>query len=335
MPRIIGRIAKHMFDSLTKCRLCRQVTGAVFLAILFVEGAILIFSVNNFERDRLIEIEREGLAVVRAWLEISSDDVEVLTRNAPRIGGGSVLLSATVYDKNHNELANLSQNSILAPDIDTFSVTWGEEKLGYPLVVHAKLDKTEIPAQIEKFVFGIVILVLLISFFVTVVTMLILERLLLIPIRRIRKRMNEACTDLSNPQDYLLENNKNDELGDVAKSYNDLLVRLSSAFSEIQIQQTNLERNNQKLEKEVNERTKELNSVVRDLRREAVERERAEKALDASNAHMSAEPLRKLAYPDTLTGLANRAFFIDRCDQLLSQLKRSDINAALHLIDID
>ncbi len=326
---------RNIFDSLRHCRLCRQVTGAVFLAILIVEGAILIFSVNSFERDRLLELEREGLAVVRAWMQISGDDPLTLNKMAPMIGGGSVLISAEVNDSTGREIAHLANNTIHGVETETFMARWTPADVGYPYFVEAQLDKSEISEQIVAFIWRIVGLVLLISVFVTAVTMVILERLMLYPIRTLRQRMTDASGDLTHPEDHLIEKARPDELGDVADSYNELLGRLSSAFGEIRIQQDSLQRNNNELETLVSERTKELNEVVRDLRREAAERERAEKALDASNSIFSSDHLKKIAYTDTLTGLANRELFIDRLSQVTRQIKRNGGHAAVHLIDLD
>lgn len=325
----------RIFDTLTHCRLCRHVTAAVFVAILLVEGAILIFSVNNFERDRLMEVEREGLAVVRAWIRIGHEDPLTLNKMAPMVGEGSVLMSAVVTDQKGNEIAGVMDYSILERSEETFRVNWTPEELGYPFYVSAKLDKTELPEQINAFIWRIVGLVLLISTFVTLVTMVILERLMLHPIRILRKSMHDACTDLSHPERHMIESGRNDELGDVGFAFNDLLSRLSSAFGEIRTQQDTLLRNNEKLEHLVSDRTKELKNVVRDLRREAVERERVEKALNASEDGISAEHLKRLAYTDTLTGLANRDLFMDRSEQILRLLKRKEGQAAVHLIDLD
>lgn len=324
-----------IFQNLSQCRLCRRLTGAVFLAILTVEGAILVFSVHSFERDRLLELEREGQAVVRSWLQISGESTTTLNKMAPMIGEGSVLLSAEVLTPDGVEMASLRQNSILAPQKETFHVQWGETELGLPVLVNATLDKTEIPAQINAFIGRIIGLVLLISVFVTIVTMIILERFILAPIRSLRERMNGAGGDLSHPERYMVHEPRNDELGDVALSYNSLLKRLAAAFGEIRVQQDNLLSHNEKLESEVSARTRELKQVVHDLRREAVERERAEKALDASGSPLTSAHLKKLAYTDTLTGLANRDLFMDRCNQVLRQMKRTSLKGAVHLIDLD
>jgi diguanylate cyclase (GGDEF)-like protein len=325
----------YLFNTLLKCRLCRHVTGAIFLAILVVEGAILVFSVNNFERDRLLEIEREGFTVVRAWLEISADNPQTLKKTAPMISSGSVLISARVMDEERTLIEELSQHSILARTDNTFTVTWSPQQLGYPVFVTAVLDKSEIPGQVTAFIWRIIGLVLLISFFVTVVTMIILNRLVLRPIRQLRTGMADACIDLSHPDEYLIKKTRNDELGDVALAFNDMLKRLSAAFGEIRLQQDSLQENNNRLESEVSQRTQELSDTVRKLRREATERERVEKALDATNGVFTSDHLKKIAYTDTLTGLANRDLFIDRCRQVLRQMQRADIKAAVHLIDLD
>lgn len=325
----------QVFHTLTQCRLCRHVTAAVFVAILLVEGAILIFSVNNFERDRLLEVEREGLSVVRAWLQISGDNPATLNKMAPMIGGGSILVSAVVRDAAGNKVANLMQSSVSAQAQETFQAHWTAQDLGAPYSVRAILDKTEIPIQIKAFIWRIVGLVLLISVFVTLATMLILEYLMLRPIRALRARMRDACSDLSHPERHLIEERRNDELGDVGFAFNDLLSRLGLAFTEIRTQQDTLLNSNEKLEQLVSDRTTELKHVVRDLRREAVERERVEQALNASQGGGSAEHLKRLAYTDTLTGLANRDLFLDRSEQVITRLKSNDIQAAVHLIDLD
>jgi len=326
---------KHYWATLTHCRLCRHVTGAAFLAIVLVEGAILFFSIQSFERDRLQEIEREGLAVVRAWFQISSDGgPEILNRMAPIIGNGSVLLSAEVEDTAGNELAYLKQNSILPPEKNAqFSVTWLPDQLGYPLVVKAQLDRSELPAQLNAFIWRIVGLVLLISVVVTFVMMAILNRLVLDPIRTLNGRMEAAEQDVSNPTNYRIMQYRNDELGDASQSYNRLLSRLSLAFKEIRIQQERLEENNQRLEYQVLDRTKELSDVVADLRREAAERERMEKAFEEGQG--ASQALEKLVYTDTLTGLSNRDLFFDRLGQTVRQVKRTGVKAAVHMIDID
>ena len=68
-PAKVKRFINHVWNHFRRalgCRLCMRVTVAVFIAILVVEGGILIFSVRNYERDRLFEVEREALVVMRS-----------------------------------------------------------------------------------------------------------------------------------------------------------------------------------------------------------------------------------------------------------------------------
>jgi hypothetical protein len=51
-------------NALIRCRLCWRVTVAVFATIFLMEAVILFVSVRDFKRDRLAQVEREGLAIL-------------------------------------------------------------------------------------------------------------------------------------------------------------------------------------------------------------------------------------------------------------------------------
>lgn len=325
---------RSILSALAHCKLCRQLTGAVFVAILIVEAVILMFSVQNFEQDRLLEVERVGLSVVRTKFQLSENIHDSLKMISPGFGEGSVLVRARIFDLTGQELATFEQRNHVIPDDQIFQVSWGPDDLGYPFRVRAELDQSEVPDQIAGFIWRIIGLVLIISIFVTGVSMAMVGKFVLTPIRQMRAKMIRASEDPSHPEKHQFETFPQNELGDVAKAFNTLLNRLCGAFGEIHAQQATLIDNNSKLEKEVSKRTTELQKMVRDLRREASERERAERALDATKEGISSEHLRRLAYTDTLTGLANRDLFNDRAAQALHQLTRKSSQAALHLINL-
>ena len=64
------------FAALSSCKLCRRIALVVFIAILFIEGAILIPSVVNFERDLLKRLELEGFQTVQSIFRLASPDAE-------------------------------------------------------------------------------------------------------------------------------------------------------------------------------------------------------------------------------------------------------------------
>ena len=58
---------RYLHDILT-CRLCQQVALFVLGSILLIEGAILVPSYRNYERDLLLRLEQVGGAIVGASL---------------------------------------------------------------------------------------------------------------------------------------------------------------------------------------------------------------------------------------------------------------------------
>lgn len=59
------RRALAMVAAQVRCRICRRVTAATFLAVLLVEAVILIPSYDNYERDRLAQMNEVGLTASR------------------------------------------------------------------------------------------------------------------------------------------------------------------------------------------------------------------------------------------------------------------------------
>ncbi|MBT4042712.1 MAG: hypothetical protein HOF11_04330, partial [Rhodospirillaceae bacterium] len=79
------------------CRLCRNVAFLVLASILIIEGAILVPSYRNYERDLLLRLEHVGGAIVGASLRGQGHHEKRqallsarLMLAAPQIVGGTV-----------------------------------------------------------------------------------------------------------------------------------------------------------------------------------------------------------------------------------------------------
>lgn len=97
-----GRRLENVVSGLRQCRLCLRITWAIFLAILLTEAAILIFSVRAFERDRLLEVEREALVVMRVMLRgmvRQGAAPGALQQIGPKLRENTVLIGARLHDK--------------------------------------------------------------------------------------------------------------------------------------------------------------------------------------------------------------------------------------------
>ena len=84
------------------------------------------------------------------------------------------------------------------------------------------------------------------------------------------------------------------------------------------------------LEERVRERTVELAQANAVLQNEVAERERAMKALQASEEHLAHQ-----AFHDALTGLPNRSLFVDRLQNALAHTARRDSFVAVLFMDLN
>lgn len=126
-----------------------------------------------------------------------------------------------------------------------------------------------------------------------------IARRLIKPLRMLLAHMRRV-TEGGTGERLLIDSH--DEVGHIATTFNDLLSELAS-------KNRALELHSEKLEQTVNERTEEL--------------------------RLANEQLREQATHDALTGLANRALFLDRLEQTLLQANRQKSNMGLLFIDLD
>jgi len=243
-----------LIAGLRQCRLCWRITGAIFVAILATEAAILFFSVNRFEADRLYEVEREGLVIARAIIRGSkvnknlASDIAVI---GPRLRQNTALLGLRVYDMSGSLVGQFGALPDLpAPGADAVSETlykrfddgtmadvmWPSQRTRTPFVVAARIDTSEIPPQVNAFIWRIVGLVVLISTVVTLVAMLVLERLLLRPIRGLRDGLSAIAQNPKTPPVGGLPDYGTDELREVTKKFDFLISRLYESFDQIERQ---------------------------------------------------------------------------------------------------
>ena len=256
---------KEFVAGLRQCRLCWRITGAIFLTILATEAAILFFSVNRFENDRLYEVEREGLVVARAILREAKILIDMSTGLAvigPRSRQGTVLSGLSVFEEDGTLIGQFGDPPDLRGPVDEqvsatqyqwfndrsmVDVLWPPERTHTQFIVTARIDASEIPPQVNAFVWRIVGLVLLISTIVTLVAMLVLERLVLRPIRGLRDGLSAIAQNPKDPPVGGLSDYGTDELRDVTENFDLLTSRLYESFDQIKRQ------NKELVEKEIAE----------------------------------------------------------------------------------
>ncbi|MDP6429064.1 MAG: ATP-binding protein [Rhodospirillales bacterium] len=253
-----GRRLENVVSGLRQCRLCLRITWAIFLAILLTEAAILIFSVRAFERDRLLEVEREALVVMRVMLRgmvRQGAAPGALQQIGPKLRENTVLIGARLHDKKGKiagefgalpgsfKLDSLGKGAVQKRRMDngeTMDVLWPAKKVYAPYAVAARIDTSEIAGQVCAFIWRIIGLILLITVVVTIVAMLVLERLMLRPIRSLRQGLVRVAEHPENTEAIEISALGKDELREVTLSFNVLTARLAGAFREIERQNADL-----------------------------------------------------------------------------------------------
>jgi signal transduction histidine kinase len=222
------------------CRLCRNVALFVLISILIIEGAILVPSYRNYERDLLLRLEHVGQAIVSAGLRgkghHSGREVLLAARlmlAAPQIVGGFIYGVDGKAIGSFGEIPNLPPDrgvtQMRSEDGDRYTVVYAGKDLNLTFDVVAILDSNWIASELADFLRRIVGLVLLITSFVTLATMAVIGHFVLAPLLQLRDHLNAAATDLENPRTIAIGGKRQDELGEVMQQFDALLHEVSAA----------------------------------------------------------------------------------------------------------
>jgi PAS domain S-box-containing protein len=230
-----------------RCRLCARITLMVFAAILAVEAAIMIPSYRNYQHDLLKRLSEVGLATVSSVYRLGNHlGNETLLLMANSVTATSKLKGGRVYDPDGQVLGTFGElpdkkwwsgwTPPSKPLLETvgarYDFVWLPEESGLPVVIVGRMDSLSLAGELNAFLWRIGALVLLISAVVCAATLYILGRSVLVPVLKIRDSIGRAVDDPANAAKLAFDYQRNDEIGDLAKSANRLLNRVSQVYRE-------------------------------------------------------------------------------------------------------
>jgi len=224
------------------CRLCFKITLIVCLSVFVIEAAILVPSYLRQQAQLYDRLADEGTrALVFSLQGHNHHSLEEIFEKKSKALRDAKILGATLYGVQGERLVTFGEAPFLAPpdlnldqiesgsrvDGVIYEVLWprGARELPYTTVL--RLDARDVIEELHAFVLRIGGLVLIISVFVSAVTVFAHRRLVVAPLLEIRERLHAAHDDPDRPERHKLDLNRDDEIGELVGSLNGLLERLA------------------------------------------------------------------------------------------------------------
>jgi adenylate cyclase len=239
-----------------KSRLSRQIALWVFGSILVIEAIILVPSYFRREDELLIQLEQVSRATIDSLVFLLKQDISdrnfLETKVKTAIKQSKIILGLSIYMTNGQlvytfgeppeiSLEQTKNERIFRKhylDAKRYDVAWTNKSLGGNYILIVRHDASSVQSELYAFIWRITILVLIITIFVTTVTMLFLGGTVIAPILRLRDDLIAAGDALSKdrvqPDFYSLSVKRDDELGEVMVAFNQMFGRVYKEIAQRQ-----------------------------------------------------------------------------------------------------
>ena len=237
-------------------RLARRIALYLFAALLATDAIGFIPSYLNREQELLRKIERIGAKSITVLLSESPTQLtEALARHSGLVFSRTPIVGFVVYRENgevlwsageavelspgqmpsgHNTpvvgLVSGSSNFERVENGTRFDALWTPKELGAPYRVAARLDSSQIGAQLTDYAFTLIFFMLAIAAVMTIVLLIALNKAVLKPVLAIHQSIRGAGDDLGNAHDWIIEDPADGEIGELTMAVNQILRNVSENF---------------------------------------------------------------------------------------------------------
>ncbi len=224
MPDYLTRSSSHIWKS----RLSWRIATVVFLTILTVQVAILTLTIRQEETKLLNEIREIARSAIAPIIESKAGFLNspISDSNARNVVTTTIVNGIAVYSMNYLLLGNYgepatinitNENSLSktyrSVDGASYEVVFRPNDLRRSYIVVARLNSEKVSGLVIDYVIQTIIIMLLLSLFVTTVLMIALGHWLLEPILFMRDNLVTAQQNPENPKIPKSPFSSSDEIG--------------------------------------------------------------------------------------------------------------------------
>ncbi len=209
-------VPQSSLNNIWNSRLIWKIATSLFIVILSVNALFSAMSLSQFEKDRLYDLRELGLySIIPALSNASFDQTQppIDERGASRLILITPITAISYYNMRREKLGEEGNDFslMLKPDTDVrfyeyynrdtgvYEVAYRPGELGISHYVVAQLDAKRIKGEMLKAIELEIIIVILLSLFVTLVLIIALSRWFLDPVIYLYNRLTAATRDPENP----------------------------------------------------------------------------------------------------------------------------------------
>ncbi|MEM9088302.1 MAG: adenylate/guanylate cyclase domain-containing protein [Cyanobacteria bacterium P01_F01_bin.53] len=244
---------------LLQSRLSRQISTWVFLGIVTIESILFVPSYGRRQAEQLHKLEtvsQEVLTTVRA--EIMGDMPDKMLLNQVRLTENSLIKGVAIYNGDGQQLDSVGESPDFSPAILTnppghpfwhfkmasnaveksaihqrtgdgkrYDVAWPSDNSPYILAI--RHDATAVQRSMRLYVLGVVGLVVIISAFVTWVTLLVLQHIVIRPLLLLKGDLasfGDSIAQGDTPEFESLKRIAPNELGEVSIAFQTMFEKI-------------------------------------------------------------------------------------------------------------
>lgn len=236
------------FINIWNSKLIWRVALSLFLVVLFVNATFTAMSLSQFEKDRLYDLRELGLYSIIPALTLSPQTTKPITDDdALRLMLTTPLSGLAYYDVGQLPKGKAGRNVSLTLEPNHFvrgqsyydreqqlyEVTYAPGELGVPYYIVAQLDASKVQSDVMKAVRNQILIVLLLSTFVTLVLIIALTRWFLDPIFYLYDRLVRATKDPEHPPAPSTEFQSTTEIGRAIAAADTLMTNNAESLKRV------------------------------------------------------------------------------------------------------